>query len=154
MKFDLAGAIEDLYTAFDEARRPKEPADLDICPCCVHEEHIGPLLRTELRSLTTNELGEYAYTATSPVTKEDYLYFFPRLAEAVFVEDWSIEWARIFYRLGKLQPKSWTPRQRSGLVEFMSSLLEEINRLAESSETNHESALEEMLYCHAISVCP
>lgn len=151
VKLPLADAIENLYVAFDEARRPVAADELDICPCCVDDANTGPLLSTGLRQLTEAELREYMFTATGPVTGADFLYFFPRIVQGLFVEDWSVAPTRHFERLGRVEADRWTPRQRSGLTRFMSSVLAEIDRFADVFEDSFGWMLEEAMYCHALS---
>ena len=153
MRYQLIEAIEALYVAFGDAQRPTRPEHLDICPCCVSEEHFGPLLTKSVRSLTGDELVEYFHTATGAVTRPDFLYFFPRIAELLFLEDWGREWATAFARLGKLDADSWTEQQRSELQRFMSALIIEVSNKHQDPAWYHDM-LEDVVCCHALAGLP
>lgn len=81
---NLAQALEQLYTAFADV--PK-PVTLDGCPCCTDPAHLHRMVSTPLRLLTVDDLAKYGVKATTTIGDgRDYLYYLPRLLEAVSAE--------------------------------------------------------------------
>jgi hypothetical protein len=75
----LQVAIESVYDAFKEVSKP---AKIDGCPCCIDDKEVGTLLSKPLRKLLPDDLSSYASSVFLTVgSKEDFLYFFPRIIE-------------------------------------------------------------------------
>lgn len=153
MKLDLKDAIEKLYVAFSEAEVPRRPEQIDACPCCVSEDELRALVATDRRRLSCEVMRPYIHTARGPVTGKDFLYFFPRIMEVMYVEEYHIDPEPVFERLGSVEAKNLSPRQRSGLAEFMSSMIAEAARLLPegSEEASDAWLIDEFVCCAALS---
>lgn len=149
MQLPLAAEVEDLYAAFDDT---PEPNSFDVCPCCVSDEELAPLRTRDRRSLTSEELTPYFFTATGSVTGEDFVHFFPRIVELMFVDGWEVERAVAFGRLGRVEARSLTPRRRSGLTRFMAAAVSAIGQLSDASPADdHSWLIDEVIGCQALS---
>lgn len=153
LMLELSDAIDELYLALADARRPASLEDLDICPCCVSDSEAQPLLRTPLRDLTADQLQPYFFTATSEITGPDFLYFLPRILELAFLEDWAVDPERVFVRLSRLEPQSWAPGQQARLTTFMAGLVTELANQAEdpTGEHSYDPYIDEAICCQALS---
>jgi hypothetical protein len=81
----LQKAIAGLYEAF--ACEPK-PSAIDGCRCCIEDKHVKVLLSKPLRSLTPDDLSNYAQSIFLTVGSEsDFKYFLPRILEILVTEN-------------------------------------------------------------------
>lgn len=81
----LEKAIAGLYEAF--ASEPKPPT-IEGCACCIDEKDVKLLLSKPLRSLTPDDLSNYAQRVLLTVGSEaDFKYFLPRILEILAIED-------------------------------------------------------------------
>jgi hypothetical protein len=93
-----------LYGAFAGVARP---AAIEGCPCCHPPEEGEALLRSPLRTLDAEALGEYAFYAMATMgTAEDFRYLAPRVLE--LVASGRLQSTFIENVLGKLTAAGWT----------------------------------------------
>src|SRR4051812_26383746 len=78
---ELAASIEALYVIFEGYRLRR---DLTACPCCHSVAAERPLYSKPLRSLTSEDLREYAGDALLTWgDADDFRHFLPRIFEIV-----------------------------------------------------------------------
>jgi hypothetical protein len=122
---DLASAIENLYTAFGENRRPEI---IHACPCCMTADEVDVLLAKPLKELTPDELASYPSSALLTVGDvPDYLYFLPRILEiSISNEDWWPDIEISGKKIGKTDPASWSSGQRIAINDFFAAAINRI----------------------------
>ncbi len=83
MTSELQKAIDNGYEVFSGVPKPRV---IDGCSCCLDEKGIDPLLKKTLRSITPDELSEYASSVYLTVgSDKDFFYFLPRILEILAI---------------------------------------------------------------------
>jgi len=121
----LETAIERLYTAFCDVRKPRH---IEGCPCCIDSREIDTLLGTWLRDIAPEVLSPYASSALLTVGNiVDYLYFLPRILE-ISAKDaswWpSPEVTGRAIRSAKFE--SWPAARTEALTEFLGAVIQNL----------------------------
>lgn len=123
MSPNLETAIDRLYSTFRGAR----PRTIDGCPCCISQEERCTLVQTERRTLSADDLSSYASSVFLTCGSQlDFRYFLPRVFEiAATNEDWWPSPEIVIERLNRADWRSWTPRERRAVREFLLAWLDD-----------------------------
>ena len=119
----LDAAIENLYTAFADVRRPQTS---EGCPCCWSSEETRSLLRGRLLSdVPVDLLRVYAWSAMLTIgSAADYLYFLPRILDLIAREnDEGIDVDVVARAIHATEPHTWTANKRQALEEYLSAVM-------------------------------
>lgn len=118
----LAAAIDNLYTAFADLRRPSR---IDGCPCCIDRKVSAALHTVPLRQLTPEDLSSYASSALLTVgTVADYLYFLPRILEISATERyWWPDPPVTGRAIESTDPASWPAHRTQAFQDFLHALI-------------------------------
>jgi len=103
--------FEPLYTAFSMHTKPKH---VSSCECCVNDDEIKVLLSKKLKDISAEEISHYASSVFLTVgSKQDYLYFFPRILELCLTEqfDWP-DPEVVFNSILRAEFELWNSNQR------------------------------------------
>ena len=117
-------ALEEVYAAFGDVPKPRR---LEGCPCCISREELDRLLAKPLRSLSPDELSNYAQSALLTVgTPADYIFFLPRILEVLVIQrDW---WpsqevvARAIYSAGF---PDWPTVRREAVTDYFNATIDD-----------------------------
>jgi hypothetical protein len=116
---DISDAIEQLYSAF----AMDIPSNIAGCPCCITEPELRQLEETPLREISPELLAPYAPSALLTVgSKEDYLYFLPRILEiSINDENWWPSIEITARAIAATQIHSWPVSRILALTDFLSA---------------------------------
>jgi hypothetical protein len=127
-------AIESIYEAFANYRKPR---DFPACECCISNGDKKLLLDRKLRTLTADELGNYAADVFLTVgSLADFKYFLPRMIELSVKEEFS--WPTPEVMLGKLKLADWYDWPEIERAPVLSLLEEKFARLLQDANTEGE----------------
>lgn len=143
----LDEAIEDLYSAFGNSKRPYR---FEGCPCCRDDEVMKQMTIKDRRDLSPDELARYARKAISTQgSVDDYLYFFPRIIEIMINDPGWIDWEVPFGKIGETDPSNWPGPQRQGLESFFLTLLK--HQMTLDHYDDGGTVLDELICCVGLS---
>lgn len=121
MTSEVLSAIEGLYTAFADAKRPnfigmspvKDPADF------------ASLLTTPLRELTSDQLWQYSFSAFYTVGDiEDFEYFFPKIIELASEPYSEFELEVVFQKPAMAGwPNEWRKDRRQAFQAYLDAMV-------------------------------
>ncbi len=118
----LDDAIENLYVAFADVRKPQS---IEGCPCCWSDKDSRSLLSGKLRDAPLKELGIYAWSAMSTIgSAEDYLYFLPQILNLIATEGgWGPDVEVIGRAIHETEPHKWATNKHQALEEYLSAIV-------------------------------
>ena len=114
-------AVEKLYHTFQASA----PESIDGCPCCINKKNVCTLLKTPLRTLSSNDLSNYGASLFHTIGDiSDFKYFLPRLFELSYSDDSWYPTPEII--LNKLYLGEWHDCpvvEKNAILNFMRSWL-------------------------------
>ena len=121
----LEDSIENLYSAFCDANKPRV---IEGCDCCIDENQIAKLLSTPLRQIEPDDISSYASSAFLTVGEtSDYLYFLPRILEISAKDEWWWPDIEVTGRaVFETHPLDWPALRKQALDEFLQEVLGEL----------------------------
>jgi len=121
----LQAAIEDVYRAFGDIRRP---AKVDGCPCCIDKNNVPILLSKPLRALSPDDLSHYAGSVFLTVGDlDDFLYFLPRILEILATDSgWWPDPEVVSRALHTAGFHSWPSHRREAVSKYFDAVTTEL----------------------------
>src|SRR5690606_14538866 len=112
----LSNSVDQLYSAF-----AAEAPGIAGCPCSITESELRQLEDAPLREVTPELLAPYAAAALLTVgSKEDYLYFLPRILEiSIYDENWWPDIEVTGRAVAETQVSSWPANRVAALTDFL-----------------------------------
>jgi len=128
---ELRAAIDELYLAFGDVRKPGE---IDVCPCCMELAEVEVLLSKKLKELTPDELSKYGSKVFNTVGDiPDFLYFLPRLLEIVVTNpDWWPDPEVLLPKLKEAGFPDWPDRRSNAVRHFLDAAFYDVMMRASS----------------------
>lgn len=113
-------AIEDLYLAFADAKRPVE---LDVSPC-KDPHNFKALLELPLRKLSADDLWAYHMSAIWTIGNEaDFCYYLPRMLELLVADFAGLDREVIFQKLPRVGwPGDWSERRLQAFQTYVEAV--------------------------------
>lgn len=110
-------SVAELYRVFSRYRLA---TDFEGCPCCVSADHSRRLATLPLRSLSFDDLEQYAVKAMTTWGKvEHFKYFLPRLFELTIEHrDDFMDLAVVFGKLKYGDVQSWKLTEQEAITKF------------------------------------
>lgn len=123
MPASLEAATKELYAVFARHRRA---ANIEGCPCCVHESDKAALRDAPPQELAADELAHFAFKAmTTWGSSADYKHFFPRILEIAALEDAPHIGLELWLVQEKMQlagwPSGWTHEEKLAVRQFVTA---------------------------------
>jgi hypothetical protein len=115
MNVSLASAIDELYAAFSSQPMPTR---IDACPCCRPADEFCALLQTPLRTLTAEQLSDFASSLLLTAGNErDLRYFVPRILDiAIHEPGWWPDREVVLEKLALGHWQGWSERERAAII--------------------------------------
>lgn len=125
MSTSLNRAIEAVYAAFTSVPKPR---GIDHCPCCMDDAEVASLLNIPLRTITAEQLSNYASTVFLTVgATTDYRYFLPRILEISATDPgWWPDAEVVGRGLRDAQWMTWGAREKEAITQLYQAKLDAI----------------------------
>jgi len=109
--------IEDLYQAFSKYQNPKS---FPTCECCFSKDEIKLIMGKKLKEISSQEMSGYASSVFLTVgSKNDFLYFFPRIFD--FTVNEKLSWPDpeiVFRAIKNAEWESWPKTERQLVLDI------------------------------------
>lgn len=116
MQSDLQNSIDDLYNVFSDYLRPET---IDTSPVKDFDEAWSAIGSKPLRTLSSDELCQYAFSALTTIGDEkDFKHFLPRLLELT-ISDLSYCNDILALKLVYAKWRSWPENEQSAIENFL-----------------------------------
>jgi hypothetical protein len=119
---DYRPAVEDLYRAFQNVRKP---TGIDFCAHCHDPGEVADLLSKPLRDVSIESLTSYIYSAfNTGGAKEDYMYFLPRCLDLCCSSGYPrLDVELVLNKLPQAEWRIWPEQLQRGVERFIDQVL-------------------------------